>query len=144
MAEFSKNVDFPLKIPNLVGVVDPLLLVYLYGYLLVGALVHAHPHQAICALAELAIDVVMCEFLFLQDGHVEVQHLLLGLLLLAVLDLLHLELADIVGCKLVLHQILHELHIHLLRALLFALQGLLLPTGRRDPFCHLCQHLPGR
>lgn len=44
MVEFSKYIDFPLKIPNLVGIVDPLLLVYLYGYLFVGAFVHAHPH----------------------------------------------------------------------------------------------------
>lgn len=70
MVEFSKYVDFPLKIPNLVGIIDPLLLVYLYGYLLVGAFVHAHPHQAICSFAELAIDVVMHKFLLLQDGHI--------------------------------------------------------------------------
>lgn len=121
MVEFSKDVDLPLKIPNLVGIIYPLLLVYLYRDLLIGPLVHAHPYQTISSLAKLAINIVIRQLLLLQDGHVQVQHLLLGLLLLTIFDLLHLEFADIVGCELILHQILHEFHVHLLRTLLLSL-----------------------
>lgn len=68
---------------------------------------------------------------------------MLWFLLLAVFYLLHLEFVDIVGCELVLHQILHQLHVHLLRSLLFTLERFLLPAGWGNSFDYLRQHFPG-
>lgn len=136
MGKFSQDVDFPLQVLYLVGLVDPLLLVDLDGYFLVGALIESHPDCPVGSFPQLSEDLVVVHLFLGPDRDDEVEQLAGGailnrlfLLLGGVLHLLHLELADVVGRKLVLHEVVHQLHVHLLRPLVLLFQRLLRTLG---------------
>ena len=133
MRQLSEDVYLSFQIFDLVGLVHPLLLVDLNSYLLVGALIEAHSDSSVGSLAQLSKNLIVVHLFFGFDGHDEVQQLtaaLNGLLLLCgVLHLLHFELADVVGRELVLHQVVHELDVHLLRPLVLFFQRLLRTFG---------------
>jgi hypothetical protein len=149
VAELGQDVDLPLQVLDLVGLVDALLLVDLDGDLLVGALVKPHTHSPIRALPQLSEDLVINHLLLGLDGDDKVEEFaggggLDGLLLIGgVLHLLHLELVDVVGCELVLHEVAHQLHVHLLRTLVLLLQRLLRTLWvRRSAVAHLTDDFP--
>lgn len=59
MRQLSEYVDLPFQIFDLVGLIQPLLLVYLDCYFFIGALIHAHLHDSIGSLAQFSIDLVV-------------------------------------------------------------------------------------
>ena len=146
VGQLSEDVDLPLQILDLVGLVQPLLLVDLYGDLLVGALVHPHLHDPVRSFPQLPVDLVVVLLFLGLYGHDEVEQLGLArlFLLVGVLDLHHLEFLDVVGGELVLHEVAHEVDVHLLGLLVLLLQRLLsaLGVGGRA-VCHLSNDLAG-
>jgi hypothetical protein len=145
VGELGEDVDLPLQVLNLVGLIHALLFVDLHCDLLVVALVEPHADRAVCALPQFSEDLVVAHFLLGLDGHDEVEQLGAPALLLVggVLELLHLELADVVGRELVLHEVVHELHVHLLGALVLLLQRLLRTLGvGGGAVAHLPDDLP--
>ena len=133
MGEFSKDVYLSFQIFNLVGLIDSLLLIDLNGYLLVCSLIQAHSDSAVRSLTQLSKNLIVFHLFFWFDGHDEVEQLAAALnrlfLLSGRLHLLHFELADVVGRELVLHQVVHELDVHLLRPLVLFFQRLLRTFG---------------
>ena len=133
MRQLSEDVYLSFQIFDLVGLVHPLLLVDLNSYLLVGSFVEAHSDSSVGSLAQLSKNLIVVHLCFGFDGHDEVQQLTAALdrllLLRGVLHLLHLQLADVVGRELILHQVAHELDVHLLGPLLLFFQRLLRTFG---------------
>ena len=72
----------------------------------------------------------MVHFLFGLDGDNEVEKFALGRsFLLISLHFLHFEFIDVVGSKLIFHEIVHELCINSFGILVFLLERLLCPLG---------------
>lgn len=72
----------------------------------------------------------MVHFLFGLDGDNEVEKFALGRsFLLGSLHFLHFEFVDVVGSKLIFHEIVHELCINSFGILVFLLERLLCPLG---------------
>ena len=133
MREFSQNVDLPLQIFDLIGFIQPFLLINLDGHSLLGADVKTHSDQPISALAQLPIDLIIILLLLALHRYDQIEQLVLRTLFLLnhVFHLLHLQLVHKIWCDLVLHDVDHELGVHLLRSLVLLLQRFLSALGIR-------------
>ena len=136
VGQFCQDIDLSLKIFDFVGLVNSFLFVYFDGNFLVGTFVKTHPDNPVGTFSKFPINLVVVHFLFGLNGHNEVEKFALGRpFLLSSLHFLHFEFIDVVGSKLIFHEIVHELCINFFSILIFLLERLLCPlrVGRSTP-----------